>query len=641
MKKRIWRVILVIFLLVTTILVGGAIYVAAVLHEVPVLITASDDRLRLWPPQDIVFEQGSFLRIDELRAFYQMSGEKISWGQWISDKRKNGMISSVDDGFHVEQDLAIKSLLFNDCSDFYCFQHRLGFSEMPSLYWKTLISIEDLRYLDHFGIDFLSIFRAGIMDIIHLKMKQGGSTLTQQVVKNLFLNQEKTLSRKLKEIIYSVYLEMNYSKEQILEVYLNESYWGVVQGIKLKGVAAASLFYLDKKPQEVTAYEASLLISLLKGPSYYHPLQKTAHLKDRTNAIYKKLVEQNLASEAVDRPWQESDWQNFVNRFSRNEQKRLSHFIWRSMIHEGENFNPYEDFVFQHKALEVLKNLKEKLPNRDIAIKAIWADPFSDNGYYRYYSKPERNLAVAMEDERHSVGSTLKPLLYHFFLQHGRKMSDEVETDEFSLKLPSGDWSPKEDHKLTAKKVRLSDALLQSLNRPVVRVANEIGFDVLEADLLKVLPERLELPLRQYPAQLLGTIELSLKEAFELYRYFLTEECRLIVEGKQTMEDSILNLMADPNLTTVKYVVKGPIKRLRFFGKTGTTNKGYDNWYVAYDGKNLGLIWVGLEGQREGKNLGLYGSTTAFQIYQGFVSDRGRRFNELSCAEYEKKLKNP
>lgn len=641
MKKRIWRVILAIFILLTLFSAAGAIYVTMVLREVPVLITTQDDSLRLWPPQDVPFEQGSFLRQDEFKAFYQMSGEKIPWEQWTSEKIKEGVLTPFEDGFHVEQDLALKSLLLNDCADLYCFQHRLGFSEMPNLYWKTLIAIEDFRYLDHFGIDLFSILRAGVMDIIHFKMEQGGSTLTQQVVKNLFLNQDKTIGRKLKEVIYSVYLEMNYSKEQILEVYLNESYWGVVQGIKLKGVTAAALFYLDKKPSEVSAYEASLLISLLKGPSYFHPINQTTRLKDRTNAIYKKLLEQNLASEALDRPWSESEWQNFVNRFSQNEKKRLSHFVWRSMIHEGENFSPYEDFVFQHKAQEVLKMLKEKLPGRDIAIKALWADPFNETGYYRYYSKPERNLAVAMEDERHSVGSTLKPLLYHFFLQHGKKMSDEVETSEFTLKLKSGDWTPKEDHKLKAKKIALEDALLQSLNRPVIRVARDIGFDLIEEDLLKVLPDRLERPLAQFPAQLLGTVELSLKEAFELYRYFLTEECRPVAEGKQRMEDSILNLMADPNLTTVKHVVKGPIKELRFFGKTGTTNKGYDNWYVAYDGKNLGLIWVGLEGQREGKNLGLYGSTTAFQIYQGFVADRGRRFNELSCAEYEKKLKNP
>jgi len=639
MKKKIWSIILIIFVLFALFFVSAAIYVALVLKEVPVLVTTQDASLRLWPPGDILFEQGSFLQEEELKAFYQMSGEKAQWGLWITDKNKEGIFSNFEDGFRVEKDLALKSLLLNDCSDLYCFQHRLSFNEMPNLYWKTLIAIEDFRYLDHFGIDLISILRAAVMDVIHLKLKEGGSTLTQQVVKNLFLNHEKTISRKLKEIIYSVYLEMNYSKEQILEVYLNESYWGVVQGIKLKGVTAASLFYLDKKPQDVNAYEASLLISLLKGPTYYHPLKGSTPLRERTNAIFKKLLEQNLASQAVDRPWGDSEWQNFTKNFAKREKSRLSNFVWRSMIHESENFNPYEDFVFQHKAADVLRSLKEKLPGKDIAIKAYWGDPFNESGFYRYYSKAEKSLVVAMEDERHSIGSTIKPLLYHFFLLHGKKLNDEVETAPFTLKLSSGDWIPQEAHQVKEKKVTLSDALLQSLNRPVIQVTREIGFDIIEQDLLKIIPNRLELPLKQFPAQLLGTVELSLKEFFELYRYFLVEECRQVVVEKKGMENSILNLMADPNLTTVKNVVKGPIKDLRFFGKTGTTNHGYDNWYVAYDGKNLGLIWVGLEGKRGGKNLGLYGSTTAFQIYQGFIRDRGRSFNKLSCEQYEKKVR--
>ena len=641
MKKRILRVILVIFLVFGILLGAGAVYVAMVLKEVPVLVTTDEETLRLWPVEDVNFQGGSFLNPSELQTFYVFSGEKNSWDQWLTEKIREGTLSKVPEGLLVEKDFSLKSLLFNDCSDLYCFQHRLSFNEMPSLYWKTLIAIEDFRYLDHFGVDVWSLLRAGVLDLIKLRMEQGGSTLTQQVVKNLFLNQEKTFSRKLKEMIYSIYLEMNYSKEEILEVYLNESYWGVVQGIKLKGVAAASLFYFGKKPNEITPYEASMLISLLKGPAFLHPVQGGNRLKDRSQAVYKKLIEQNVIDSNLDKPWSESDWGTYQTKFKNNDIDRLSNRVWRSMIHEGEHFNPYEDFVFQHKAFETMAMLKTKLPDRDIAIKALWGKPFSEGAsFYRFYSKAEKNLAVAMEDERHPIGSTLKPLLYHFFVERGKKLSDEVETGELSLKLSSGVWAPREDHVLKVKKITLANALLESLNRPVVRVSQELGFQNIEEDLLKIIPERLNKPLAEFPAQLLGTVELSLKESFEMYKYFLTQECAGIVDGKRSIDDSILALMADPNLTTVKHVVKGVLKNQRFFGKTGTTNNGYDNWYVAYDGKWLGIIWVGLEGKREGKNLGLYGSTTAFQIYQGFVRDRGQRFNELGCDEYANSVKN-
>ena len=89
--------------------------------------------------------------------------------------------------------------------------------------------------------------------------------------------------------------------------------------------------------------------------------------------------------------------------------------------------------------------------------------------------------------------------------------------------------------------------------------------------------------------------------------------------------------LSDPNLTTVEHSVDAVMQKLRFFGKTGTTNNGYDNWYVAFDGKNLTIVWVGYEGERKTKSLGLYGATTAFNVFQNYYRDRGKRFQQFSC----------
>jgi penicillin-binding protein 1B len=137
--------------------------------------------------------------------------------------------------------------------------------------------------------------------------------------------------------------------------------------------------------------------------------------------------------------------------------------------------------------------------------------------------------------------------------------------------------------------------------------------------------------LKEYPSTLLGSIELSMFDLKDSYSKFIVEECKKIKEGTRTFEESVLYLLSDPNTTTVENTVDEVMQKLRFFGKTGTTNNGYDNWYVAFDGKNLTLVWVGYEGERKTKSLGLYGATTAFNVFQNYFRDRGKRFNQFGC----------
>ncbi|MGZ3807025.1 MAG: hypothetical protein ACXVCE_02990, partial [Bacteriovorax sp.] len=111
----------------------------------------------------------------------------------------------------------------------------------------------------------------------------------------------------------------------------------------------------------------------------------------------------------------------------------------------------------------------------------------------------------------------------------------------------------------------------------------------------------------------------------------LTDECIKIQTGAREQDQSVLFALSDPNLTTVEHSVDAVMQKLRFFGKTGTTNNGYDNWYVAFDGKNVSIVWVGYEGERKTKSLGLYGATTAFNVFQNFYRDRGKRFQQFGC----------
>ena len=589
---------------------------------------------------NIIFDEGSVVKRDELRAFHLFSAEKLSSDEFFANKKEtNGLyeLKEVPGLLQVNQNIEIKNLLSNDCEEIYCYQHYVSFDYIPSIFWKGLIGVEDQRYLTHHGVDIKSIFRAFVTNIRKMRFEQGGSTISQQLVKNLFFTNEKTFSRKLKELVISVYIETRFPKEKILEAYLNEVYWGALQGVKIKGILGASLFYFGKKPSDISAYEGAILISLLKGPSYFSPLRKSERLKERALVVYHKLIEENLIPNDMGLVWSQGEWDKWITKLKLLEKQQYYQSIWRT-LHDNDPFlSTYEKYVLIQKVADVRSKIKDKFESTangknsvsDISVK-VMLGPVNGSNWYSYYSRIERNKEKAIFSERHQVGSTIKPIVYSVFEQFGKKLSDMVQTKEINLKLASGPWSPKEAHVLKESEVTLLDALLKSLNRPLIRIADEIGFDKIE-EKLKPYFKELKSPLKEFPSQLLGSMELSVGELRDVYSAFIKDECKKIKAHEIEESQSVLFALSDPNLTTVEHSVDAVMQKLHFFGKTGTTNNGYDNWYVAFDGKNLSIIWVGYEGERKTKSLGLYGATTAFNVFQNYYRDHGKRFQHFSC----------
>lgn len=586
----------------------------------------SDKQFNILP----VLEEGSVVRREELDAYYLASKKDFGIKEWYKEKFSDGTFKKLGkDKLYVEKDTRLGSLLNNNCSAAYCYQHMVSFSKLPSILWKGLIGIEDARFISHIGVDPKSILRAIITDIKHMKFVQGGSTLTQQLVKNLFLTNEKTISRKIKELVFSIYIESTFSKEDILEAYFNEVYWGSLQGIRIKGVYSASLFYFGVTPKDLTPYQAAILISLLKGPGYYGPLHRLERLKIRTKIVYNKLVDMNLFVGGADSKWSEQDWANWHRLLVKRDLSRPYRNLW-NIKKSGDSLNQYQQFVFLNSAKSLLKKIKNRLGSeKDISVKAYISSIRNENSPFLFYSKEERNLNIALTSERHQVGSTLKPIIFSIYRDSGKSLQDAVSTEKITLNLNSGKWSPREAHKIIPKKVKLIDSLLRSYNRPTIRIASELGFDKIEVELKKYL-NNLKSPLKEYPAQLLGSVELSLAELYNIYASFIRKEASYGNDDNDIINNNLIYLLSDPNKTTIRKVVKGPLKQLRFFGKTGTSNNGYDNWYVFFDGSTLGIIWVGYEGRRTGKNLNIYGGTTAFKIFQDYFLNSGKRFYDLS-----------
>lgn len=611
---------------------------------------------------EIVLEKGSLVGAQDLSSLLLFSPNLLGSKRWIAEQVEKESLKKVMKGSHFEilETTKVPNFYKNDCEIIYCYQHRLGFENIPSIFWKGLMGIEDTRFLDHFGIDLKSILRAIVVDLIEMKMVQGASTVTQQLVRNLFYSNKKTITRKLKEIISSIYIEIKFPKENILEAYFNEVFWGALGGVRIKGIYSASTFYFGKKPSEIDPYEASILIGMLKGPNYYNPIRKLERLKQRTKVVFRKLVSMSLFPRDFVRPWDDKKWEEWSQGLKEKAESEKFYNVWRVSLAKKNLLSNFELFVFYQKVSKIRAFVKKRSGNKDFAIKAIMGEPLESQNntagganLFTYYSKYERRKAEAIEKERHQIGSTIKPILYRLYLDHGKTLNEEIETSPIELELKSGKWSPRESHGGIPEKVTLSEALATSLNRPVIRLAQEMGFDNLEQKLKGHIPNLLT-PLGQYPAQLLGAMELSVEELYRLYEDFVLKECRLFQE-KEALEsqlpplppgetrestpgfDSVLELLSDPTITTVRKAVGQHMKNMRFFGKTGTSNNGYDSWFVFYEGRRLGVIWVGLEGSRKKNNeIRLYGSNTSFKIFEEFYRDRGQRFSEFSCQKIEK-----
>lgn len=577
-------------------------------------------------------QEGALFERNALGTFILFSREQKHPETVLEDWKNKGFIKSHRGKSKIDfvlKDIELNRLLENSCIEINCFQSKMLFNRIPSTLWKGLMGIEDYRFLDHFGLDLFSIFRALVVNLKSMRLKQGGSTITQQLVKNLYLSNEKTFIRKIKEAIISIYLEVNYSKEDIIEAYFNEVYWGTFMGIKLKGLMSASLFYFSKKPDQLSIYESSILIGMLKGPGYFSPFSKKNRLKKRADLVFKRLIDLGLvSSENKNERWNLYKWKSWLKKLFSIKNRGHFRALFLSQKAKGKLLNQYEKFVFTYKSLELFKNNNNNIYRDNIGMKAYWRDIRNSKLDFFSYSRVGKKLRESINNEKHLVGSILKPILYKIILDYGHDFNEMISTDKIIIRTKSGKWSPGESRSLKRKSVTIKESLLMSLNRPMVRILNGIGWDKIEIDFKRYVPQ-IKIPLRDYPAQVLGSVELSLKEVVDIYSKFIKEEC---VEKKNlTGIDSTIGILSDPLKTTIRKVVSKNIALLKFFGKTGTSNNGLDSWFIFFDGKTIGAIWVGYEGNRINKQLPFYGSTTSFKVFNEFLKIRGKRFHEFSC----------
>lgn len=523
---------------------------------------------------------------------------------------------------------------------------------VPRLVVDALLAVEDRRYYRHHGIDPRGMARALLMTLSG-KSVQGGSTITQQLVKNFYLTAERTLRRKFTEMIMAVLLEMHYSKEEILETYLNEVYLGQDGNRAIHGFGLASVHFFDKPLSRLRPSEAALLVGLLKGPAYYSPRNHPRRALDRRNLVLSQMVEagflpEQQAAEAramplgvVERPPRgTSPYPAFLKLVHRQLQRDYRDEDLRS---EGllifTTLDPRvqrmaEEAVQKHLAhLEAIRGIK----SGTLQGAAIFTDTQSAEVQACVGGREPRfegfNRVV---DARRPVGSLIKPVVFLTALQHPSRYTLATLLDDGPLvyrQAGAEDWIPQNYDKQHHGKVSMREALIHSYNVATVRLGLSVGVDSVMANIRQLGVER---ELTGFAASLLGADALSPLEVAQLYqtlagggvrtplraiREVLTAEGEPLQRYPLNVEQVIRPAPVYLVTTALQSVVReGTAQKLYnrlspdlgIAGKTGTTDDYRDSWFAGFTGDRLGVVWVGRD---DNEPAGFSGAGAAMGIW--------------------------
>lgn len=518
---------------------------------------------------------------------------------------------------------------------------------------QTLIAVEDRDFYRHHGIAPLSIIRAAIANLKALRTVQGGSTLTQQLVKNFFLTRDRTFRRKIDEAIMALILEVELSKDQILEAYLNEVYLGQDGDRAIHGFGLASQFYFGRPLADLRPKEVALLVGMLKGPSWYDPRRHPLRATDRRNTVLTvmeslRLIQPAAAEAArssglglVDRPAGATPFPAYLDLVRRQLAKEYRESDLRS---EGLRiftpFDPQVQFAVEAAAEEQLAAIEadRDLPSGElevgVAVTAAGGNEVLALLGGRDPRYPGFNRAV---DARRPIGSLIKPVVYLTALSQPDRYTLITPIADTITRIPGPNaddtWIPRNYDRQYHGIVPLYEALVHSYNVATVRLGMDLGLDSVHRTLTAAGLHR-EVPF--YPAALLGAVDLSPLEVTEIYgtlaaagfrapiRSILAVQTpdgtplrRYPVTVRQTIDPGAVFLV---NTALQAVVTEGTARRLPSLlnrslnpaGKTGTTNDLKDSWFSGFTGERIATVWVGRD---DNTPCGLTGASGALRVW--------------------------
>jgi len=529
----------------------------------------------------------------------------------------------------------------------------VALEDAPELLVTGLQAVEDRQFKHHHGVAFRSIARAFLANIRAGKAVQGGSTLTQQLVKNYFLSDERTLIRKVNEAIMAVLLELHYDKAQILEAYINEIFLGQQGKHAIHGFGRASEFYFDRPLQDLEPEQIALLIGMVRGASLYNPRRNPERAMQRRNQVLDIFVETGLmtqseAAAAKARPLgvtaePRSGGSRFPAFVDLVRRQLVRDYQPSDLSSEGlkifTTLAPSEQAYAQQAVTRGLDDLARRGLPADLQGALVLADVASGEVRAlvgdRVAGGKGFNRAL---DARRQIGSVIKPLIYLLALEHpdDYNLITRVEDKPISLRLDNGDlWTPENyDHKSHGE-MALMDALVNSYNQATVRVGLKVGVTNL---IRKIAQMGVETEVPAVPATLLGAVELTPLEVTQIYQSLaaggysvpLRSVTAVLTPKGEILSRYPLRFMplenrdavALLNFALTRVVEEGTAKSLHqllgndtvIAGKTGTTNERRDSWFVGYTRDRVATAWVGRDDNRP---AGVTGSNAAMRVWAG------------------------
>ncbi len=523
----------------------------------------------------------------------------------------------------------------------------IGLEIVPSLLIETLLLVEDREFYHHRGISLTSIGRAALANLMAMRTVQGGSTLTQQLVKNLYLSREQTLWRKANEALMALIIDYRFSKNEILETYLNEVYFGQDRGTAIHGIGLASRLYFGKQVQELEPAEIATLVGIVKGPSYYDPRRYPERAAERRDLILQLMFSQDYISKAqykvaVSTPIIPQGTGRLVNQ-------RLPHYMEMVQFELGQMRLPanwqqeglrvftYLDPIAQKAAEKALQEKLGSISTDPLLQGAVVVANHQQAGYSALVGdrNPRRvgfNRSVAA---LRPVGSLIKPLIYAtaFEQQQDLELGSLILDEPIRIPMDGqNDWRPKNFDNRFEGPTLVYDALVKSRNVPAVRLAMDSGLTKI-ADLLQA--SGVTTPIPVYPSLSLGAVALSPVAVAEVYAMLAQQGVHRELKSIQAITNhqglSIYKreqhkpkrVIREDAGFLVSYGLRGVINEgtgrtlaqtfgpNRFAGKSGTTNDYRDSWFVAYDNQQVVTVWVGRD---DNEPVQLTGSSGALQV---------------------------
>ncbi len=495
----------------------------------------------------------------------------------------------------------------------------IPYYKIPDHVKKAFIAIEDVRFYSHPGVDFIGILRALYQDLKTRSIAQGGSTITQQLAKMLFLKPERNVKRKLKEAAISIQIEKRYTKDEILGLYLNQAYFGT----RAYGIEAAAQTYFGKSVGQLTVGDAAVLASLPKAPTQYSPFRNPDKARERKTMVLKLMLHNKFITKAqyeeaekdpipVVPHYRKYEAPYFVEMVRQELEAKFSHELYTA----GYKIYSSIDSSLQKAAEEAVTNgiaSIEKRVKKGVQAALIASDIKTGRvramvGGSDFWKNQFNRSTQALRQP----GSAFKPFVYLAAIEQGMTSADTILDAPISFKgaRPGHPWTPKNYDGQYHGEVTLKTALAKSLNVATVRLADRVGVDSIIETAQRL---GIQSNLQPYLPIALGASDVTLMDMVCAYSTFASGtrvkpvlyEWVMNKDGVPVSElhEERTDIISAEDLEEMKkllhaVVEEGTAQRAKelkktLYGKTGTTNDYSDAWFIGFDDRLVVGVWVG------------------------------------------------